>query len=118
MPDHIHLLWLGRSDTDSDQRPTIEFLRQRLRPRLAPADWQRQPHDHVLDDSERDHGAFESVAHYVFENPVRAGVVARWEEHAYSGCCGSGYPELDVRAANYWERFWRCYNYQGTKGGT
>ena len=48
MPDHVHLVWVGLSDSRSDQRIAIEFLRKNLRPRLAPADWQRQPHDNVL----------------------------------------------------------------------
>ena len=111
MPEHAHLIWIGLNDHGSDRRLAIEFLRKNLRPRLAPADWQRQPHDNVLRESDREHGAFQSVAHYVFDNPVRAGLVARWQDYTYLGCCVPGYPEFDVRAADYWERFWRCYNY-------
>ena len=32
-------------------------------------------------------------------------------EYPYLGCSVPGYPELDVRAADYWERFWRIYNH-------
>jgi hypothetical protein len=52
MPDHIHLIWLGLRD-DADQRTAIGFLRKHLRPALAPHDWQKQAHDHVLRDVER-----------------------------------------------------------------
>ncbi|MCX6956683.1 MAG: hypothetical protein NTV51_31535, partial [Verrucomicrobia bacterium] len=109
MPDHIHLLWLGLNERDSDQRLANQFLRKHLRSHLAPAEWQNQAHDHVLDETERKHGSFQMIAHYIFENPLRAGLVARWQEYAHVGCCIAGYPELDVRAADYWERFWRCY---------
>ena len=110
MPDHAHLIWLGLTDHDSDQRVAIEFLRKQLRPHLASADWQRQPYDNVLRETDREHGAFQSAAHYVFENPVRAGLVAHWQEYSYLGCCVPGYPDLDVRREDFWELFWRIYN--------
>lgn len=111
MPDHAHLLWLGLDDKSSDQRLAIEFLRKHLRPLLAPADWQRQSHDHVLTETEREHGAFQTVAHYLFENPGRAQLATRWQDYPFLGCCVSGYPEFDPRMSDFWERFWRCYNY-------
>jgi len=111
MPDHIHLLWLGLNDHGSDQRLAIGFLRKNLVEHLAPADWQRQPFDHVLRDKEREHDALVSIAHYIFENPVRAGLVGRWQDYPHFGCCVPGYPDFDVSADDYWERFWRCYNY-------
>ena len=111
MPDHAHLLWLGLDDKGSDQRLAIEFIRKHLRPFLAPAEWQRQPHDHVLTEAERERGAFQTVAHYLFENPVRAQLATRWQDYPLLGCCVSGYPEFDPRISDFWERFWRCYNY-------
>lgn len=110
MPDHMHLVWLGTTAT-ADQRLAIEFLRKHLAPALVPAFWQKQPHDHLLRESEREHGAFAVVAHYVLENPVRAGLVERWQDYEYSGCCVPGYPEIEVRDDDYWLRFWRVYNY-------
>ncbi|MEO6001663.1 MAG: hypothetical protein ABIZ04_17050 [Opitutus sp.] len=109
MPDHLHLLLLGLNETGSDQRTAIEFLRKQLRDVLAPVDWQRQAHDHVLREKEREHDAFRTVAHYIFENPVRAGLIDAWGEYPYTGCCVAGYPALDVRAVGYWELFWRIY---------
>jgi putative transposase len=110
MPDHVHLLWLGLDERGSDQRVAIEFLRKHLRPQLAPADWQRQPYDNVLREADRVRDAFQRTAHYIFENPVRAGLAATWQEYAFVGCCVAGFPDLDVRADDYWDRFWRIYN--------
>lgn len=110
MPDHIHLLWLGLRD-DSDQRTAIEFLRKHLRPSLTPYDWQHQPHDHVLRDTEREQGAFQTIAHYIFENPVRAGLCPTAFDYTYTGCCVPGYPELNPHIDDYWLRFWRLYNH-------
>ena len=110
MPDHAHLLWLGLDEQGSDQRLAIEFLRKHLRPFLVPADWQHQPHDHVLTEAESERGALQTVAHYIFENPVCAQLAAHWQDYAYTGYCIAGYPDLDVRREDYWELFWRIYN--------
>ena len=111
MTDHVHLLWLGHNAHGSDQRVAIELLRKHLRPFLSPADWQRQPYDHVLTEVEREHGAFRDCAGYISENPVRACLVSEWQNYPDLGCCLPGYPEFDPRQSDYWERFWRCYNY-------
>jgi REP element-mobilizing transposase RayT len=111
MPDHAHLVLMGLNERRSDQRLAIEFLRKNLRPHHRPADWQHQAHDHLLRDSERERGAFLQTAHYVLNNPVRGGLVARWQDYPWLGCCVPGYPEFETRSEDYWERFWRCYNY-------
>ncbi len=110
MPDHIHLLAVGLSGC-TDQWLAIEFLRKHLALAIAPASWQKQPHDHVLRDDERTDDAFAAVAHYIFQNPVRARLVEGWQDYVYSGCSITGYPELDPRQPDYWLRFWRVYNY-------
>ncbi len=109
MPDHVHLLWLGTPDRDSDQRIAVEFLRKHLRPHLTPADWQHQAHDHVLREADQERGAFQAIAHYIFENPVRAKLTTRWSDYPFLGCCVPGYPALDVRTPDYWDLFWRIY---------
>ena len=110
MPDHMHLVWLGLDETGSDQRVAIEFVRKHLRRHLAPADWQHQAHDNVLRDEERERNASQSVANYILENPVRAGLATRWQLYRYLGACVPGYPDLNVRRADYWEVFWRIYS--------
>jgi hypothetical protein len=117
MPDHAHLIWIGLDARGSDQRLAMEFLRKHTRAHLAPADWQHQAHDHVLREEERARGAFQATAAYVLDNPVRAGLVVRREDWPYLGCSVPGYPELDPRMADYWERFWRCHNYLVEKRG-
>lgn len=110
MPDHAHLLWLGLDDQCSDQRLAIEFFRKHLRPALAPTQWQNQAHDHVLQEHERERGAFQTVAHYILENPVRAMLTQTQADYAYLGCCIPGYPDLQCIQQDYWEKFWRIYN--------
>ena len=63
----------------------------------------------MLREHEREHGAFGIVANYVFENPVRAGLVAAWRDYTHLGALVPGYPDLDPRDEDYWERFWRIY---------
>ena len=111
MPDHVHLILLGLEPHGSDQRLAVHFLRKNLVSAIAPLKWQRQPYDHVLTESERAHGAFVNTAEYLFENPVRAGLAPTWRTYRFHGCCIPGYPEFDPATADYWERFWRCYNY-------
>ncbi len=118
MPDHAHVIWLGLTDRDSDQRVAIEFLRKHLRPHLAPAEWQRQAHDNVLREADRERDAFQATAAYVFENPVRASLAARREDYPHLGCCVPGYPDLDPRREGYWELFWRIYNQRVESGRT
>jgi putative transposase len=109
MPDHMHLLWLGLDEHGSDQRIAVEFLRKQLRVHLAPAEWQHQPHDNVLRESDRERAAFASIAHYILENPVRAGLAGQWQDYLYTGSSVPGYPALELRDEGYWELFWRIY---------
>ena len=110
MPDHIHLIGLGFRD-NSDQRGAIKFIRKNLRPALLPATWQKQAHDHVIGPKGCQREALIWTANYIFENPVRAGLVPIGINYPYLGCCLPGYPEMDVRAPDYWDRFWRIHNY-------
>lgn len=108
MPDHMHLLTAGLNAT-TDQRLLVRFLRRHLTPALTSrgAAWQKQPYDHVLRERERQRGSFESVAYYIAENPVRAGLVKEREDWPFTGCVVPGYPELHLWAVDYWQRYWR-----------
>lgn len=115
MPDHLHLMMLGYRD-DSDQRKAIRFLRRQLNCLLKPRGYslQLQPHDRVLRDEERAPDAFTDLAWYIRANPHRAGLVESEEalaSYPYSGCLAPGYPELDIWAEDFWERFWRIFTY-------
>jgi putative transposase len=81
MPDHVHMLV-----QDAD---LIEFVRL-FKGRLTPAArelltgrslWQRSFHDHGL----RREESVEQVTQYIFENPVRGGLVASPADYLWSG---------------------------------
>lgn len=108
MPDHLHLVWAGLC-LDTDQRNGMAFLRTHLEPALAPAKFQPQPHDSVLRQAEREHGAFGRACFYILANPVRAGLVGRPEEWSFCGCVVPGYPKLHPLEPDFWEKFWGLY---------
>jgi REP element-mobilizing transposase RayT len=108
MPDHMHVVWCGTS-SHSQQLLAMRFLRRSLNLILKPARLQHQPHDHVLDDSEREPEAFENACAYVLENPVRAELVAEPREWKWLGCVVPGYPFLHPLQQDYWSKFWKLY---------
>ena len=115
MPDHMHLIWMGVSDR-SDQRLATRFLRGCLGPLLKSSKWQHQPHDRVLRESDRMERAFMRTAHYIAENPVRAGLVDRAHVWPYTGCVVPGYPDLHPLNADFCEKFWRLYRSASRRG--
>ena len=60
----------------------------------------------MLHDKERERDALASVAHYIRENPVRAGLVCSQEEWPYSGSILPGYPSLDPGDERFEKVFW------------
>ena len=100
MPDHLHLICIGASQS-SDQLKSTRFLRRHL-----PMKWQKQAHDHVMDEVERKQDAFVNTCQYLRENPVRAGLVEKAGDWAFAGSLVPGFPDLDP-----WEStsFWRCF---------
>ena len=84
MPDHVHLLVEGQSE-GSDCRRFIKLAKQYAgfyyRAAFGRRLWQRYGYEHVLRDDE----AAISVARYILENPVRAGLVASVQDYPFSG---------------------------------
>ena len=84
MPDHLHVLAAGRTETSDlirlvcrfKQRSGFWFSKER-HTRL----WQPGYYDHIL----RDNETTLVVARYILENPVRAGLVERFSEYQFSG---------------------------------
>ena len=110
MPDHAHFLWVGLRATSDQKQAAMLFRKVWNRElRRGNRELQRQPHDHVLREPERERGAFRAVANYIFENPVRAELAVEWRTYPYLGAVAPGYPELDPRDEDFWERFWRIY---------
>ena len=100
MPDHLHLLWVGAVPS-SDQLKAIKFLRRHL-----PLNWQKQAHDHVLREEERERDAIADTCMYLRQNPVRANLVQSPNDWPFAGSLVPGFPDLDP-----WESdaFWRCF---------
>ncbi len=86
MPSHLHLLIAG-----SDESRLIPFAQRfkqltgyHFKARYGQPLWQRSFHDHVL----RGEEDIAQVAEYIWNNPVRAGLVTNREEYPYSGPLG------------------------------
>jgi putative transposase len=91
MPDHVHFF----CRPERDAKRLSEFVgnwksytsrktNAQGRPRSTPAVttlWQREFFDHVL----RSNESYTEKWHYVFENPVRAGLVSSSDEWKYAG---------------------------------
>ena len=85
MPDHLHLL--AATPSDVNFVGFIQYFKQlsayRLShpSRIARRLWQARFYDHALrlDDD------IVTVARYIFDNPVRAGIVANATDYPYSG---------------------------------
>ena len=84
MPDHLHLLTEGLSE-DADLRRFVHEFKQRSAFEYKRATgqplWQPRYHDHVLRDDE----ATKSVAGYIIQNPVRAGLVEDPRRYPFLG---------------------------------
>ena len=84
MPDHIHLLIEGLSES-SDCRRFIQRAKQfsgyHYARQFSQKLWQRYGFERVLRDDE----ATLVVAKYILENPVRAGLVSGVEDYPFAG---------------------------------
>lgn len=91
MPTHLHLLILGSDN--SCLLPFVKHFKQASSLDCrgeAPRLWQRSFYDRVLRVEEN----LESVARYIWGNPVRAGIVDDWDRFPFSGPLGA---DLKVR---------------------
>ena len=83
MPDHLHLLVQGASDSDLPQ--FVKDFKQQTgysyRCSNSAALWQKSYHDHVLRAEEE----VRETARYVAANPLRAHLVAAAGDYPYSG---------------------------------
>jgi putative transposase len=83
MPDHVHFLLHGKSDRADFQAFMKRFkqmtgfaYKQQTRRML----WQRGYHERIL----RDEESSETVARYIIENPIRAGLTKTLGEYPYA----------------------------------
>jgi len=84
MPNHVHLLVLGLTES-SRLKPFMQKFKQvtgyAFTQEHAIPLWHRSYHDRVL----RREESIESVATYIWTNPVRAGLAENAEDDPYSG---------------------------------
>ena len=84
MPDHLHLLIEGRN-SDSDMRKFISSYKQYTgfyyKKNSDFSLWQINFYEHVLRNEENTI----SVAYYIFNNPVRKGLVDDYKQYKYIG---------------------------------
>jgi len=79
MPDHLHVLAAPRDRAFSPGAYSAAIKRWMRADLSPPWSWQRGCFDRLLRSNESAAGKW----HYVRENPVRAGLVARWEDWPY-----------------------------------
>ncbi len=111
MPDHLHLL-MGGIAPEADQKKGVSFFRKHLNKMLETsqkAPLQKQAFDHVLQEAEREHGAFQAIATYILDNPVRKELVEEASKWPYSGCMVAGHPGWDVFHPEYFDSYWKLY---------
>ena len=114
MPDHLHMVWIGIDD-QTDQLKASKYFRKQLGITLATIgfEFQHQPHDRVLRESDRQESDFEDLVEYIARNPERAGLVPveGYRDCPYTDCLVPGYPELTIWQSDFWPRFWRTYSF-------
>jgi putative transposase len=84
MPDHAHFILMG-DDNDGDVLSAAKRFKQRsgywLSRNHSSARWQKDFYDHVL----RRHEDLQRHVRYILNNPVRAGLVDKWQEYRFRG---------------------------------
>jgi putative transposase len=84
MPDHLHLLIEAHTEASDCLRfikRAKQFSGYHFKQRFGTPLWQRYGYEHVLRSDE----PTLSVARYIVENPVRAGLVTRVEDYPFVG---------------------------------
>ncbi|MGD0650317.1 MAG: transposase [Verrucomicrobiia bacterium] len=85
MPDHVHF-FISPLEREANLSKYIQAFRSLVTRQLRPLGypyplWQSEFFDHLLRSDE----SYEQKWHYVLNNPVRAGLVRRWEDWPYAG---------------------------------
>jgi putative transposase len=105
MPDHLHILVEGQS-TDCDLRLHVTKLKQKTGYSLRGAAegdlWQKRYYDHILRKAEDS----DSIAWYIWMNPVRQGLVSKPEQYPFSGSCTVNWPPTGAKP-HEWTPPWK-----------
>jgi hypothetical protein len=95
MPNHLHLLVQAlKSDSDVLHfMKTFKIKTSRVFVKTNACElWQKKYYDHIL----RENEPIESVAWYIWMNPVRAGMAARPADYPFVGSFTMKIPEVTV----------------------
>ena len=105
MPDHVHFLAEGETPGSN----LVKFVNQwkqltgyLLRGDVPRGFWQRRFYDHILRHAE----GCESVAWYIWMNPVRKGMVAKPDQYPFSGSFTAEWPRVS-RPSDSWTPPWK-----------
>jgi putative transposase len=104
--DHVHLLVEGL-DVTSDMCSFANLAKQRTGHDYSQAAgrrlWQPSYWDHVM----RDEESTWDVARYICENPLRRGLVERWEDYEFTGSSVMSRDELRREMASHPTTSWQ-----------
>ena len=93
MPDHLHLLVEGESESSGLKefaRLAKQYSGYHHRRRYGSPLWQSNLYEHVARSDERT----DAIVRYIIENPVRARLVQRVRDYPFVGSCVVGRAEL------------------------
>ena len=84
MPDHAHFIIEGKSSKSNLLKCMSDFKQRTgfwLSKNMSGFRWQKDFYDHIhrKDEDLRKH------INYIFDNPVRKGLVEKWEDYKYIG---------------------------------
>jgi len=87
MPEHLHLIVRGQNDQADSWQAMVQFKQQTgfwLSQQRSKVEWQKDFYDHIIR-ADEDLGA---QIRYVMNNPVRRGLVVRWQDYPFTGAIG------------------------------
>jgi putative transposase len=93
MPDHLHLIIKGETEAADTWRAMVKFKQKsghwfaKLRPWIG---WQHSFYDHVL----RSDTSLHNAIVYIANNPVRLGLVRRWNDYPFIGSIGRNLQDI------------------------
>ena len=106
MPDHLHLLTNGTEEesdllkfADAFKQDSAFDFKQQSQQRL----WQKKFHDHIL----RSNESWESIACYIWMNPVRKGLCKRPQDWPHSGSFTVDWRRLLTLGIDTWVPPWK-----------
>ena len=106
MPDHLHLLTNGKEGDANLLRFSAGFKQESaftFKRRTGMRLWQKKYHDHIL----RANDFWQSVAWYVWNNPVRKKLCQRAEDWPFSGSFTLDWQKLLSAGVEPWSPPWK-----------